>query len=424
MYKNERTLRREGHLEGIGIHTGEKVKVSFEPAPEGTGIVFSQASTPTAADKNFSTNGSLRSTTVSAAGVRIRTVEHLMAALFGLGICNLKIHIQGSEMPGLDGSALDFILFFKQIGVVDQTRPREFYKIKEPIFCHNKTAAIAIYPADEFSVAYTLDYPHPLLKNHVDFTLSPEVFENEIAPARTFCTEEESRFLRSEGLGLGATHENTLVVSEKGVVGNRLRFPDECARHKVLDILGDVSLLGFGLVGRIVGLRSGHALNQKLIEAIKKERQTTMTSKKNTKGCALNLDQIMEILPHRYPFLMVDRITELDDRHAVGIKNITINEAYFQGHFPGKPVMPGVLIIEALAQVGGLISLSKHRGKIAYLVSINDARFRKMVVPGDQLVLEVGLLKTKARIGLVKGVAKVDGQEVCSAELMFSLGPE
>ena len=411
-------------MSGVGIHTGVKSTVFFKPAPANTGIQIYK--------KGVRVNNAWveadrqRCTSIGAGENRIQTVEHLFAALSGLGVTNILIDIDGPEIPILDGSAALFVKFFKELGIIDQAEKNEFFRLKEPIFCYEGSKALAMYPAEEFSVAYMLDYNHPRLQNQkVEFGLTPEIFEKEIAPARTFCTEKEAQELKKNGFGLGGSLENTVVISDQGALNQTLRYPDECARHKVLDILGDLNLLGFPVAGRVVGLRSGHSLNKKLMEEIKKQRGTmeTIQHRDVTPENPMLLEEIKKILPHRYPFLMVDRVTEIKENKAVGIKNLSGNEPFFQGHFPERPVMPGVLMIEALAQLGGVLILSKgeNRGKIAYLVSVNNARFRKTVVPGDQLRLEVEVTKMKSRIGMVHAVASVGGDEVCDADIMFAL---
>ena len=418
----QKTICRKGSLSGAGLHTGMACVVSFKPAPVDSGIQFFHEGK----QLDYLAAHHLRCTAIGTEKNQIKTVEHLLAALSALGISNIRVDVDGAEIPGFDGSALPFVKHFKELGICEQDKANEVYKITEPIFCFENNKAISIYPAEVLSIAYILDYPHPYLRNQkVDFKITPDIFEKEVAPARTFCTQKEALELKKAGFGLGANHDNTLVIGDHGALNNRLRFEDECARHKVLDIIGDLSLLGFSILGRVVGIRSGHALNGKLVEQIKKQRETMTTKKEKTTSFKVpfGTEEIKKILPHRYPFLLVDRIVEMRESTAVGIKNVTINESFFQGHFPNRPIMPGVLIIEALAQVGGVLMLSRgeNMGKLAYFVSINNARFRKTVVPGDQLRLEIEVLKTKPKIGVVKGVAKVDSEEVCSAEFMFAL---
>ncbi len=419
-YKLQRTIQKEGVLSGIGLHTGKNVQLTCKPAQVSEGIRFYRAGkliSDLAQDTtSFVSGGSLRCSSIGRGDDKILTVEHLLAALRGLGITNIRIDVEGPEVPGMDGSALPFVLFFKKLGLQDQSEATQFYRVREPIFCYDKGKSICILPADEFSVSYVLDYDHPHLKDQkVDFALTPDVFEKEIAPSRTFCTENEALEVPKHGLGLGANAENTLIVKTDGSHLKQLRYPDECARHKVLDILGDFNLLGFPVLGRVVAIRSGHSLNQQLVQAIKKQRDAMKMP--------MELEQIKKILPHRYPFLLVDRILEMSDRRIVGLKNVSGAEPFFQGHFPQRPVMPGVLMIEALAQVGGVLMLvnPENQGKMAYLASVKEARFRRLVVPGDQLRLEVDIVKYKSRVGLIKAIAKVGDEVACEAEMMFSM---
>ena len=278
----QKTISREGSLSGKGLHTGETGTVFFKPAPVRSGIQFFHHGELI---DYLSRQDSLRCTAIGTEKNQIKTVEHLLAALSGLGITNIQVHVEGPEIPGLDGSALPFVKLFKSLGIIAQGVPQEAYRIKEPIFCYELNKAIAIYPADEFRLAYVLDYPHPDLKGQkVDFVVTPETFEKEIAPARTFCMGDEALLLKKRGFGAGADFQNTLVFGENGVIQNKLRFEDECARHKILDIIGDLSLLGFSVLGRVVGVRSGHALNAKLAEQIFAQRERTC--QENRKGSA------------------------------------------------------------------------------------------------------------------------------------------
>jgi UDP-3-O-[3-hydroxymyristoyl] N-acetylglucosamine deacetylase/3-hydroxyacyl-[acyl-carrier-protein] dehydratase len=270
------------------------------------------------------------------------------------------------------------------------------------------------------TVEYVLDYGGPPLgSSRVSFAITPEVFLKEIAPARTFCLEAEARALQARGLGGGATYDNSLIIGPDGPIGNRYRFADEPARHKVLDLLGDLALLGAALVGNLRAVRSGHALNAKLVKELR--RQMAENGNSDVK---LDIREIMRILPHRYPFLLVDRVIEIQGyERAVGIKNCTMNEHFFQGHFPGRPMMPGVLQIEAMAQLAGVLLLRKlnDEKKLAVLAGIDGVRFRRSVVPGDQLVLEAVAVRVKTRTGQVKCKGTVDGKPVCEALITFVL---
>lgn len=277
-HESQRTIQKKGSLSGTGLHTGQFCTVTFSPLSSGEGVQFFKKGQRVPI--SFSSDPK-RCTSIGQNETQIKTVEHFLAALGGLGIDNLKVEVEGPELPALDGSSLGFVECLKGLGLQDLASKKEIYKIEEPIFCHEPRRALAIYPAEHFRVSYILDYEHPLLRGQkVDFVLTPQVFEKEIAPCRTFCTEAESESVRASGLGLGATHENTLVISKDGPIKNRFRFPDECARHKVLDIVGDLNLLGFSILGHVVGIRSGHSLNRKLGEAIQKAKDDHGKSKK------------------------------------------------------------------------------------------------------------------------------------------------
>lgn len=272
----QKTVVREGFLEGVGIHSGEKAKIFLSPLPPDSGIQFFKdgrfVEVLGKAERSAERGMASRCSSVGEGPDRILTVEHLLAAAIGMGVTNLKINIQGNEIPGVDGSSLPFVQLFKELGVKEQEKEAYVWKIREPIFCSQPMKAVAMFPADRLEISYVLDYPHPHLKNQkADFVLTAGTFENEIASARTFCTEKEARELTRHGFGLGANPENTVVVREDGAHLKSLRSQDECVRHKILDILGDLSFLGNPVVGRIVALRSGHSLNHELVKAIRRQ---------------------------------------------------------------------------------------------------------------------------------------------------------
>lgn len=432
----QRTIKKEASISGIGLHTANKVKMTFKPADADSGITFIRTDLSTrpvikaSVDNLVSPSRSPRRTCIGSDSAEIQTIEHLMAALSGLSIDNLCIEIDNEEIPGLDGSSLNFLELLNNAGIIEQEKERQYYLIKEPIFAEEEGSSIVALPGPEFRVSYTLDYNHAYLKaEFMELDLNPEVFQAQICRARTFCLENEVSELQHQGFGRGANYENTLVVGESGVIKNKLRFEKEFVRHKILDLIGDLYLLGCPIKGHIIALRSGHSLNTRLLKKISQQKERLSIAGigtdyhfPDTEG--LDITAIMKILPHRQPFLFVDKILTLEKgKYALGVKNLTINDYFFKGHFPGRPVMPGVLIVEALAQVGGVMMLAPevNRGKLAFFMSADNIKFRKTVVPGDQLMLEVRAGKIKSRTGQVHAKAYVDGKVVAEADLMFAL---
>jgi len=431
----QKTIEQTVSIEGVGLHTGKKSKVTFKPAPINTGVQFLRTDVPNPIPLKGDVDNLLgidkfpRRTSLGNATFTIHTVEHLLSALFALQIDNIFVEVEGEECPGLDGSSLKFCEAFKRAGIKNLEAAKEPYRVREPVYISDASAHIIALPCDHLKVSYTLDYQESLLKSqYASFSILPETYEKEVAPARTFCLEEEVEKLKKLGLGQGSDYTNTLVIGKTGIINNTFRFEDEPVRHKIMDLIGDLALLGTQLEAHIIGIRSGHSLNTRLIKKLKELQRrekfggvSSPSFEPVTIGARMEIEDIQKIIPHRFPFLLIDRILEIEeDKKAVGIKNVSINEWFFQGHFPGRPVMPGVLIVEAMAQVAGVLTLSKkeNRGKIAYFMSIDKVKFRKTVVPGDQLLFIVEATKLKSKIGQMSGKTYVDGKLAAEATLM------
>ncbi len=433
----QKTIKREIELEGIGLHTANRARIKFKPAPVNSGINFIRIDLQTKPrlradwDNILAESFTKRRTSLGNGEAQVHTVEHIMAALSGLGIDNLDIEITNNEIPGFDGSAKIIVEALNKAGIEEQEASRNYFLLREPVYAQEGDADIIALPCPEFRISYTLNYGgQPLLKaGYLDYKDGSDYFKDKIATARTFCLEEEADDLQGKGLGQGANYENTLVVGKKGVIRNKLRFEDEFVRHKIMDLIGDLYLLGCPLKAHVIAIKSGHALNLKLLKKIKQQRDRLYISgvqlgSQPGEGKQLDKEAIMKILPHRDPFLFVDKVTHLEKgKCARGIKNLTINDYFFKGHFPGRPVMPGVLVVEAMAQVGGVMMLSANdnQGKLAFFMAANNIKWRKPVLPGDQLVLDVEVVKLKAKTGLVRGTARVNDKLVAEADLMFAL---
>jgi UDP-3-O-[3-hydroxymyristoyl] N-acetylglucosamine deacetylase/3-hydroxyacyl-[acyl-carrier-protein] dehydratase len=426
MSRPQRTVKKNASFSGVGLFTGEDTTMTIRPADPDTGVVFIRTDLPgkptvRAAIDNLARRA--HRTSLKQGQAEVEMVEHLLAALHGQQIDNAIIEVDSAGMPNTDGSALPFIDVLEKAGAVEQNASRRELEIAEPVAVTDGDVALIALPGhDGLSVSYTLDYNTPEIASQTfSFRMNGESFATEIAPARTFLPASQVEEFKLRGLGKGASYGNTLIVSADGVVDNELRFEDEFARHKILDLIGDLFLLGADLKARVVAVKSGHGANARLVEKLVE----VMRQRETEQGrVLLDIREIMKLLPHRYPLLLIDRVVHLEgDRRAVGIKNVTTNEAFFQGHFPGQPIMPGVLIIEAMAQLSGILFLRRleNVGKLGVLIGVDNARLRRMVVPGDQVVLEVEGIKVKSRLAQVRGRASVEGRTVAEAELRFML---
>jgi len=427
MSRHQQTLKTAVEFEGVGLHSGEKVKVRALPGPPDGGVVFLRTDVadaqPIPANISYYSEGERRSR-LEREGVHVDTVEHFLAACGGLGVDNLTVELSGAEMPGLDGSASPFVEIFKQAGLVEQRPLARIFKLEQPVYVHQGEASLVALPNDQdtLSLQYIASFEEPGVEGGSRrYEISPEVFEQEIAPARTFCLASEVEALKASGLGKGATRENTVVLGDPET---ELRLPDEPIRHKLLDVVGDLQLLGAGLQAHVIATRSGHRMNAELVRKLLDIMQREETGGVITRESGLDVREILRMLPHRYPFLLIDRVIEIDGyRKAVAVKNVTINEPYFTGHFPDQPLMPGVLQLESMAQLAGVLLLRKleNTGKLAVLWAIDKVKLRGGVTPGDQLRIEVETLRMKGNIARVSGVGKVAGKVVCEATLMFTM---
>lgn len=455
--QHQQTIGHPTSFSGTGLHSGNRVNMTFLPAAANSGIRFRRVDL---ADKpeiearveNVSENN--RSTTVAKGNVKVHTIEHVLAAFAGYAIDNAIVELDSNEPPIGDGSSREFCRMIQEAGLVPLSERREPYKPLAPVELLMGETEMALFPDDGFKITCTSSDKHGRFTQFFSVEITPKSWEKELANARTFCFFEEIEYLIKNGLIRGGSLENAVVIRDDAVLTTEpLRYPEEFVRHKILDIIGDLSLLGRPLQGHLIAVKPSHAANCEMVRLINAQMQkpiraaqtfgppppaaprvpTTPIATEEKPGDvpaepevgngALDAMQVMQILPHRYPFLMVDRVTKIEGNRIFAVKGVTMNEPFFQGHFPGHPIMPGVLQLEAMAQVAGILMMkqAENAGQIAYFMSAEDVKWRKPVVPGDTLVIEVEMTKMRGKIGKAKGVCKVRNEVVSEAEVTFML---
>jgi len=420
-----RGISKKTSVSGTGLHTGARTEATFLPAPAGQGIVFKRvdlAGKPQIPALLSEVEAVERRTAIGKGASTIHTVEHLLAAVAAHEIDDLTVELSGPEPPILDGSVQPYFDALEHAGPTETGGEALVLTVPAPFTVSEGDSSYIVAPAKELRLTVTIEWPHPLIGRQAgSFTVTPQAFARELAPARTFGFTSEVAALQAKGLIKGASSANAIVLDERGLAnGGELRWPDEFVRHKAADILGDLVLTGGRVRAHIVATRPSHGGNIALARALTRAAQRGGAPK-------MDIGRIMDVLPHRYPFLLVDRIIEVEgQQRIVGIKNVTINEPFFQGHFPGHPIMPGVLIIEAMAQVGGMLLMGFFEGqnvedKVVYFMSLDNVKFRRPVVPGDQIRFELEMVQFRGKTCKMKGVGFVDGQVVAEADMMASV---
>jgi UDP-3-O-[3-hydroxymyristoyl] N-acetylglucosamine deacetylase/3-hydroxyacyl-[acyl-carrier-protein] dehydratase len=436
----QRTLAREVSIQGNALHTGENVTLTLRPAPAGSGIVFRRidlSGNPELRPRVDLITDLVRATTIQSGHAKIHTVEHVLSALAGCGIDNAVVEMNASEPPILDGSARPFVNLILQGEPLEQEADREYFELDAPVSVTRGNSSVIALPCDQFKVSCTSADDRGIHTQHLSLTIDPDVYMTQVAAARTFTVYEDIEALLKLGKIKGGSLDCAVVIRGDKIISKEpLRFPDEFVRHKILDIIGDLSLLGLPLKAHIVATRPGHAINAELTKALaakleerrkgpkRKARPATVLPTETS----LDIRRILDTIPHRYPFVMIDRVLEfIGNDELVAIKNVTINEPYFTGHFPTNPVMPGVLQLEAMAQAAGIVMLRRtgNSGKTAFFMSADKVKFRRPVRPGDQIIINAKITKCRGdKLAAAECNCTVGGQVVSSAELMFAVVEE
>jgi UDP-3-O-[3-hydroxymyristoyl] N-acetylglucosamine deacetylase/3-hydroxyacyl-[acyl-carrier-protein] dehydratase len=434
----QRTLAREVSIKGNALHTGDAVTLTMKPAPAGQGILFRRTDlvgSPELRPCVDQVTDLVRATTIQVGHAKIQTVEHVLSALHGCGIDNVTVEMDGSEPPILDGSARPFVNLILQGEPVEQEAEREYYVLDAPVSVTRGNSSIIALPNDSLKISCTSADDRGIHTQHLSLVIDPESYQLQIAAARTFTIYEDIEELIKLGKIRGGSLDCAVVIKGDAIISKEpLRFKDEFVRHKILDIIGDIMLLGLPLKAHIVATRPGHAINAELTKLLfERLRDRNKDGKKKAAGApvilkeeaSLDVRRVLDTIPHRYPFVMIDRVVEFKaDDGIVALKNVTINEPYFNGHFPGNPVMPGVLQLEAMAQAAGILMLrrSGNASKTAFFLSADKVKFRKPVRPGDQLLIRARLVKSRGdKLAAATAECTVDGQIVSSADLMFMI---
>ena len=439
---NQQTLNRSASFSGIGLHSGNRVNMTIHPAPANSGVRFRRVDLegkPEIEARVENVSETNRSTTIAKGNVKIHTVEHVLAALAGYGIDNAVIELDANEPPIADGSSREFCKIIQGAGIAALPEKREYYTPTEPIELRSGETVMTLFPAETFKVTCTSADKQGRFTQFYSTEINPQTWEKELSHARTFCFFEEIEYLIKNGLIKGGSLENAVVIRDDAVLTTEpLRYAEEFVRHKMLDILGDLSLTGRPVRGHLIAVKPSHSANCEFARLVLAQMNKPLRAAQSfapppakvaepeapvAEDGALNIEQIMKILPHRPPFLLVDRVLKVDGNKIIATKNVTMNEPFFAGHFPGHPIMPGVLQLEAIAQVAGIVLLKSTEkvSQMAYFMSAEDVKWRKPVVPGDVLVIEVELTKVRGKIGKAKGVCKVGGEVVSEADVTFMI---